>query len=164
MSTLLFVPLASAGTFYDGSQSAELDVEIPIGGEYLWNTGIFIYDGALPANATFLIHVETRCMRQDNGDNGSRRYLVVWDTPPVPSASPGTSLAKPAPGLILTTDAAYATGNYGELVGSSPNGDISLATDNELVLNLDNDKGVAMQATLKVTVAPVKTLPFDPRA
>jgi hypothetical protein len=136
------------GTFFDDSQSASLDQTVLASASFSWNTGLVI--AALPVNGTLTIHIETQStsFQNTNGfDAGFARIESRWDTPPaLPAGLPNADI--------------FVSGTAPLILGLLVN--VSLNASSELVADFTNSKGIDVQLTLKLTVAPVVALPFSP--
>jgi hypothetical protein len=155
MAESLFVPKGGGGggTYFDGSQSAELDVEIANGAQYEWNTGLLL--GALPNNGTHALHFESRTVSEDNVDSrdrGAYRITNCWKTAP--------SL----PGTILGGEQSVTSNNSDVGLLSNLLDDVQVNAAGEVVVHFDNGKTGNIYLLLKLTLSPVTAAPWSPVA
>ena len=139
-------------TFYDNSQSAELNQTIAPSGTYSWNTGIVL---DFPTNGTFLMHLETRSIMAESSfrDLAYVRFFFAWATPPT------------VPGSISANVFSQQDVPSGEAtVLDFCLDDITVNASNELVIEFISGKSDDAQLILKATVSPVTELPFSPIA
>lgn len=136
---------AGNGTFFDDSQRASLNQTVLTSASFSWNTGINL--GTLPTNGLFTIHVETQSVNSNGTrDFGFMRIASAWDTPP--------GLPAPLPNQLVDGWGLFNVLN--QITG------VSLNALGELLLDFTEIKGFDTQFLLKVTVSPVRALPFNP--
>jgi len=134
-----------SGTFFDDSQSASLNQTVLTSASFSWNTGINV--GTLPTNGLLVVHIETQSVSNTSRDAGFMRVSSAWNGPPaLPTALPNSI--------------PDGWSSYGVLALQLVA--IGLNALGELVLDLTENKGFDTQFILKLTVSPVRTLPFPP--